>query len=153
MSCGVGHRCNSEPAFLWMSRRMTATALIQPLTWELPYASNAALKSWKKKKKTASYKNRIRLLESVFQKEKRKTKKKDFHVIIFLLLTVWADYWSISLLDSQCKPNTNYKLLHGENANNLCNYTKLKSGFKETSVKKNVALVAILDSNETFMSP
>ena len=37
MSCGIGQQL--------------ATAPIQPLAWELPYAASAALKSKKKKKK------------------------------------------------------------------------------------------------------
>ena len=44
MSCGVGHRGGLDPALLWLERRLAATALIQPLTWEPPYAVGAALK-------------------------------------------------------------------------------------------------------------
>ena len=44
MSCGVGDRCGSVLALLWLSRRLTAVAPIQPLAWEPPYASGAALK-------------------------------------------------------------------------------------------------------------
>ena len=36
---------------LWLWRRLVATAPIQPLVWELPYAVGAALKRPKKKKK------------------------------------------------------------------------------------------------------
>ena len=46
--CGVGHRLGSDPALLWLWRRLAAVALIRP--WEPPYAANAALKSKKKKK-------------------------------------------------------------------------------------------------------
>ena len=46
MSCGVGRRHSSDPALLLLA----ATASIQPLAWELPYAVGAALKSQKKKK-------------------------------------------------------------------------------------------------------
>ena len=49
MSCGVGRRRVSDLAWLW--RRPAATALIQPLAWELPFAAGAALKRPKKKKK------------------------------------------------------------------------------------------------------
>ena len=38
---------------LWLWCRLMATAPIQPLAWELPYASGAALKAKKKKKKTS----------------------------------------------------------------------------------------------------
>ena len=42
MSGGVGHRCDSDPALLWCGP--TAIAPIRPLAWELPYATDAALK-------------------------------------------------------------------------------------------------------------
>ena len=38
-------------ALLWLWHRLAATALTQPLAWEPSYASDAALKSLKKKKK------------------------------------------------------------------------------------------------------
>ena len=38
ISCGVGCRCDSDPVLLWLWRRPAATALIQPLAPELPYA-------------------------------------------------------------------------------------------------------------------
>ena len=52
MSCGVGQRCGSEPALLWLWHRPEAVvAPIGPLAWELPYASGAALKNKTKPKK------------------------------------------------------------------------------------------------------
>ena len=42
MSCGVGHRHGLDPALLWC--RLAAAASIQPLAWELPYTTHAALK-------------------------------------------------------------------------------------------------------------
>ena len=39
-----------DPALLWLWYRLAAVALIQPLAWELPYATGAALKSKKIKK-------------------------------------------------------------------------------------------------------
>ena len=42
MSCGVGCRCGSDPMSLWLWRRPVATAPIQPLAWEPPYAAGAA---------------------------------------------------------------------------------------------------------------
>ena len=51
MSCGVGRRCGSDQALLWLWCRPTAVGLIGPLAWELPHAANAALKGKKKKKK------------------------------------------------------------------------------------------------------
>ena len=50
-SCGVGGRCSSDPALLWLRHRPAAVAPIQPLAWELPYALCVALKSKKGKKK------------------------------------------------------------------------------------------------------
>ena len=50
MSCGVGHRCGSNLALLWLWHRPVATALIGPLAWEPPYATGAALERQKDKK-------------------------------------------------------------------------------------------------------
>ena len=40
MSCGVGHRCGSDPASLWLWLWLwtAAVSLIGPLAWEPPYA-------------------------------------------------------------------------------------------------------------------
>ena len=35
-SCGVSHRCGSDPVLLWLWCRLAAVALIRPLAWELP---------------------------------------------------------------------------------------------------------------------
>ena len=43
MSCGVGHRCRSDPALLWLWRGLAAVALIGPLAWEPPYTIGVAL--------------------------------------------------------------------------------------------------------------
>ena len=51
VSCGVGHRHGSDPVSLWLWCRLAAAAPIRPLPWELPYATCAALKSQKKKKR------------------------------------------------------------------------------------------------------
>ena len=50
MSCGIGHRCILDLALLWLLCRLAAVALIQPLSWESPYAAGAALNIKKKKK-------------------------------------------------------------------------------------------------------
>ena len=42
MSCGVGGRRGLDPTLLWLWRRPVATAPIQPLAWEPPYAAGAA---------------------------------------------------------------------------------------------------------------
>ena len=61
MSCGIGHRCGSDPALLWLWLwlwcRLAAVAPFRPLAWEPPYASGTALKSKKKKKKKKKNKN------------------------------------------------------------------------------------------------
>ena len=44
MSCGgVGHRHSPDLMLLWLWHRPVATAPIQPLAWEPPYAESAAL--------------------------------------------------------------------------------------------------------------
>ena len=45
----ISCRCGSDPVWLWL--RPAAATPIPPLAWELPYASDEALKSKKKKKK------------------------------------------------------------------------------------------------------
>ena len=73
MSCSVGHRCGSDPALLWLSCRPAAAAPIQPLGWELPYATLEALESGGKKK--GKKKKRI-YIERKVKKEIGKKKKK-----------------------------------------------------------------------------
>ena len=59
MTCGVGRRCGSDPALLWLWGRPAATALSRLLAWDPPYAEGAAQeiatttkdKKTKKKKK------------------------------------------------------------------------------------------------------
>ena len=41
MNCGVGHRRGLDLVLLW--HRLEATALIQPLAWEPPYAADVVL--------------------------------------------------------------------------------------------------------------
>ena len=53
-------RRGSDPALLWLWRRLVATALIRPLAWEPPYAAGAALEKAERQKK---------------KKRKRKTKQ------------------------------------------------------------------------------
>ena len=48
VSCGVGHRHSLDPELPWLWRRPAAIALIRPLTWGLPHAAGAALKSKKR---------------------------------------------------------------------------------------------------------
>ena len=51
MRCGVVGRHGSDLVLLWLWRRPAATAPILPLAWEPPYATGAALKSQKQKRK------------------------------------------------------------------------------------------------------
>ena len=44
MSCGIGHRCGSDPGLLWLWFRPAAAAPIRPLAQELSYAKDVALK-------------------------------------------------------------------------------------------------------------
>ena len=48
MSCGVGQRCGSDPALLWLWRGPVATAPIRPLAWDPPYATGESPKKTKK---------------------------------------------------------------------------------------------------------
>ena len=50
MSCGVGHRCSSDPKLLWLCCRLAATAPISPQAWEPPYAIGATLEKAKRQK-------------------------------------------------------------------------------------------------------
>ena len=67
VSCGVGRRHSSDPAWLWLWRRLAATALNRPLAWEPPYATGAAQKMAKRQKKK--------------KKKKTKGKKTRGHII------------------------------------------------------------------------
>ena len=51
MSCGIGCRCGSDLALLWLWCRLAAAAPIRPLACEPPYATGAALKKKTKDKK------------------------------------------------------------------------------------------------------
>ena len=59
MSCGEGCRRGSDPVLLWLWHRLVATAPIQPLAWEPPYASGAALEKPKKAKKKYKIKPKL----------------------------------------------------------------------------------------------
>jgi len=50
MSCGLGHRCGSDPTLLWLWCRLVAAALMPPLAWELSYALGVALKRQQQQK-------------------------------------------------------------------------------------------------------
>ena len=48
VSCGVGHRGDLDPEFLWLWCRLVAIVLIRPLAWEPPYAMCVALEKTKR---------------------------------------------------------------------------------------------------------
>ena len=74
MSCGVGCRCGSDLALLWLWHRLAAIALIRPLAWESPYAVGVARKRQKtKRKKKKSYLKILLLLFITINKIIRKT--------------------------------------------------------------------------------
>ena len=64
MSCGVGRRCGSDLELLWLWCKLAATAPVQPLAWEPPYAAGAAQEiattTTTKKKKKEKKRNFIR---------------------------------------------------------------------------------------------
>ena len=51
MRCGVGRRCGSDLALLWLWCRPAAVAPIRPLAWEPPNAKGSALNRQKTKNK------------------------------------------------------------------------------------------------------
>ena len=71
MSCGVGHRCGSDPALLWLWCRLVATAPIRPLAWEPPYAEGAALEKAQRQKKLKIKKKFNERERHYLRKEKR----------------------------------------------------------------------------------
>ena len=50
MNCGIGHKHNWDPTVLWLCHRPAASALIQPLAWEILYVTGSVQKKKKKKK-------------------------------------------------------------------------------------------------------
>ena len=58
-SCGIGRRCGSDLALLWLWQRSATVALIRPLAWEPPYAMGAALKRKKEEEEEEEKKKRL----------------------------------------------------------------------------------------------
>ena len=58
MRCGEGHRHDLDPALLWLWCRPATIAPIRLLAWELPYATDTALKNKKIKKSNPKNPNR-----------------------------------------------------------------------------------------------
>ena len=61
VSCGIGRRHGSDPVLLWLWYRPAVTAPIEPLAWESPCATGAALERQKDKKKKKKERERERL--------------------------------------------------------------------------------------------
>ena len=78
MSCGVGCRRGSDPALLWLWRRPVATALIQPLAWEPPYAAGAAQEIATITTTTTNKKKKKKKRQKTKKKKKKKTKALSF---------------------------------------------------------------------------
>ena len=57
LSCSIGCRWSSAHVLLWLWNRLVAVALIQFLSWELPYAARMALKTKQNKTKLFSAKS------------------------------------------------------------------------------------------------
>ena len=64
-----------DSAWLWLY--LAAIALIQPLTWELPYAAGVALRSKKKKKKEKKKEGK--------KKKKERVVKKYFYINVHVI--------------------------------------------------------------------
>ena len=71
VSFGVGCRHSLDPELLWLCCRLAAIAPIRPLAWELPYASDAALKKQKERRKEGKEGRR----EGRKKKERKKKRK------------------------------------------------------------------------------
>ena len=89
---GVGHRHGSDPALPWLWCRLTVAALIQPLAWELLYATGAALKKKQKKKR-------------IFTEKIRKTSLQFFFFCIFLF---WFCYQGCTGLKGWTGKNSHF---------------------------------------------
>ena len=94
VSFGVGHRGSSDPVLLWLWPRLPATAPIQPLAWEIPYATGAALKRQKKERKNLCLKREYVLQEKqmlCLEKKERKRKQMGQNFDRFLELIIITD--------------------------------------------------------------
>ena len=90
MSCGVGHRHDSDPALLWLWLWPATVALMGPLAWEPPHAMGVVLKS--KKKKAGRQENReISKCTGIYIKDLQRHRCYKLQMPIRLFLLVLGD--------------------------------------------------------------
>ena len=75
-----------DPALLWLWCRLAATAPIQPLAWELPYAAGVALKK-KKSIYRYRYRKREREIKLLISHKVKSVVSNDFQNICYFLKT------------------------------------------------------------------
>ena len=100
VNCGVGRRCSLDPVLLKLWCKPATVALIRPLAWELPYATDVALKS---KKITKNKMSKQSSIFSVFFSEKSHTKS-NYEESINIMLAFGAPLWFSGLrIQHSCK--------------------------------------------------
>ena len=87
---GVGHRHSSDPALLWLWRKLVAMARIGPLAWESPYAAGVALEKAQRQNKT-----KIIIIMRRRRKEEKKEgwSKRQYHRVCkhtFSVVATWS---------------------------------------------------------------
>ena len=80
MRCGVGGRCGSDPALLWLWHRSAATAPIRPLARKPPYASGAALEKSKRQIKTEGARNIEEKIQITNATSRKQMQMVDIHI-------------------------------------------------------------------------
>ena len=63
--------CSRGSDLVWLGCRLVATAPIQLLAWELPYAAGSALKRQKKKRDKSDFSSLFRILRVYSTQKKR----------------------------------------------------------------------------------
>ena len=106
MSCGIGHRRGLDLALLWRRHRWAATARIQPLAWEPPYAVDVALKKAKQTNKK---------IKTVLRRKKGKQLMKfltQCNLFNQMSLAVLQD--TVPVQDMNCRPQMSRPCRGGE---------------------------------------
>ena len=102
MSSGIGHRCGSDLALLWLWHRPGATALIPLLAWEPPYATGVTLK-----RQTNNNNNNKPVLEFLETADREEKEIKGIQIGIGETVTVCSDM----MLSIENHKDTSRKLL------------------------------------------